>query len=1099
MNLVQPRAKFVTLLFSGVDHSALNFRRKSVVLFQNIYSKIPPSLFVFSLLLLFSKSCCMAQSQQITFNYVAPPKTAFPALAISIAQDPQGYMWIGQYGLHRYDGYNYSSYFYNPLDTTSLAGNGIETIYVTRDGDVLISVAFSLERLNPATGRFTHFRGKLNDTSSLGSHGVSSILEDRDGIIWLGTNSGLKRFDPKRKTITRYVHDAKDSTTLSHNLVRGLYEDKQGTIWIGTGAAFGENTGGGLNRFNRATGSFTRYMHNPKDSKSLIDNRVRAIFEDSRGNFWIGTAGDGLHTMNRTTGTFERHRYDSAHPEKLSRPAQKKTSSWADDHITFIIEDITGAIWIGTFGNGLNRYDPVSKKTRHFPNFKHEPSGIQTDVAWSACNSRDGMLWIAYNTGVFRIDPLQKNMPFYETSAGIGSLFYDSSDVLWHGGHNTGLIMQDTRTGSVKKYTHNPRDPSSISDNSVYNILEDRQGILWIGSENGLNRFDRQKGTFSHYLLNLKEDVILKPASISSIAEEGEDSLWIGSKGSGLFLMNKHTGGLTRYLSNPNDPNSLSSNNVFKIYIDKAGDLWAGTGHGGLNRFRRKTGKFEHFLDRTMVFDLLQDSDGILWAGTSDGLFRCNAVLDSFSLFVTPTGEFGANIIVSGILEDNDKNLWLNTSTGIWRINRQRNQFVGYPRSSDRTLQIWAKSFKSQKGKLFFGDNKGYYSFFPEQLTRDSKAPQIVISDFRLGEKQVMINKDGPLLKPLAETKEIRLSHDQNVFSFRFAGIHYANPEKNPHLFILENLDQNWRTAGQEKTAYYYNVPPGRYIFRVKAANSDGVWVEKSMNIIISPPWWRSWWAYVIYLVLFVGAIGAIIYSHSRSLRNELEQRKKEQLLGELQQQKTELEMQALRAQMNPHFIFNSLNSINRFILQNNKAKASEYLTKFSRLIRLILQNSQAALISLESELESLQLYLELEAVRFDHQFEYKITFDEELDVSTIKVPPLIIQPYAENAIWHGLMHKEDNGHLTIELFEQKEMLCCKITDNGIGRKKAAELKSKSGSNHKSMGMRITADRIAILQKEKQFESHIYIKDLVLPDDSAGGTEVLIKIPIQYD
>lgn len=227
-----------------------------------------------------------------------------------------------------------------------------------------------------------------------------------------------------------------------------------------------------------------------------------------------------------------------------------------------------------------------------------------------------------------------------------------------------------------------------------------------------------------------------------------------------------------------------------------------------------------------------------------------------------------------------------------------------------------------------------------------------------------------------------------------------------------------------------------------------------------------------------------------------LQQLEAERTKAELQQQATELEMQALRAQMNPHFIFNSLNSINRFILQNNKAQASEYLTKFSKLVRLILQNSQASLIPLESELESLQLYLELEAVRFDHHFEFKISIDDELDTYIIKVPPLIIQPYAENAIWHGLMHREEKGHLEIELFLQKEALCCRITDDGIGRKKASELKSKSGSTHKSMGMRITADRIAILQQEKQPGTYIKITDLVLADGSAGGTEVLLKIPL---
>jgi tetratricopeptide (TPR) repeat protein len=229
---------------------------------------------------------------------------------------------------------------------------------------------------------------------------------------------------------------------------------------------------------------------------------------------------------------------------------------------------------------------------------------------------------------------------------------------------------------------------------------------------------------------------------------------------------------------------------------------------------------------------------------------------------------------------------------------------------------------------------------------------------------------------------------------------------------------------------------------------------------------------------------------------NELQIQKlqSERTRAELQQQATELEMQALRAQMNPHFIFNSLNSINRFILQNNKAQASEYLTKFSKLVRFILQNSQAALITLETELESLQLYLELEALRFDHHFEYKISVDDDLETDVIKVPPLIIQPYAENAIWHGLMHKEETGHLEIRLYQQDDLLCCRITDDGIGRKNAAALKSKSASTHKSMGMRITAERIAKLQQKNKMDTCIQVTDLMLPDGSAGGTEVLLKI-----
>ena len=252
-----------------------------------------------------------------------------------------------------------------------------------------------------------------------------------------------------------------------------------------------------------------------------------------------------------------------------------------------------------------------------------------------------------------------------------------------------------------------------------------------------------------------------------------------------------------------------------------------------------------------------------------------------------------------------------------------------------------------------------------------------------------------------------------------------------------------------------------------------------------------------ICLIIVSGIIFRTILLKRKNEKNLLELAENELQIQKLESQKklSQLEMHALRAQMNPHFIFNSLSAINLFILENNKLQASEYLSKFARLVRLILQNSQEAFIPLERELDALQLYLELESLRFENKFSYKIITDDLVDTSVIKVPPLIIQPYVENAIWHGLMHKKESGHLDIELYIKDELLFCKIADDGIGRKKAAELKSKSALSYKSMGMSITADRIAMLQHQDQLGTHIVINDLVLADGSAGGTEVIIKIP----
>lgn len=1057
-------------------------------------------IFFTILMLIYFGGTCPAQPQSFTFNNVPSPTGNRLSKAIAIVQDVQGYIWIGQKGLHRYDGYTYFSYFHDRLNPNSLADDEVEALCADHKGFIWIAAGHSgLDRLDPATGTFTHFQYKPDDNTTLSHNDVKAIMEDREGIIWVGTENGLNRFNPKSQAFTRYHHDPADATTLSCNEIRTIYEDRQGTLWIGTGSAFGENEEkeGGLNRFDRKTGTFTRYVHDPGDSKSLTDNRVRAIFEDSRGNFWIGTAGDGLHIMNRATGDFERLCYDPLHPGNLSRPSQKKIAHWVDDHVTFITEDATGAIWIGTFGNGINRYDPKTKKITYIPNFKDPKSAVQTEKAWTAISSQDGMLWIGYWEGLFLVDPLQRTIPYTETGKLVEAVFKDMSNVLWYGGEDFGLIRKDNENGTPRQYLHDANNPLTINSNKICVIYEDRQGVLWMGGDSGLARFDRKTGTFSQYKNKPGDNHSLAGNYVVSIYEDKRGSLWVGASEGGLNLMNRNTGTFTRYLNDPTDTTGISSNDISSICEDMSGNLWVGTYDAGLNHLDVETGKSRRFLHGTLIYNVMQDSDGVIWAGTNSGLYRSDAALEKFMLFNDAGIDFRENMDVTGMLEDDHKALWINTSIGICKLNQKRNKIIVYSRNPERNIYRWGKCSKSGNGQLFFGGNAGYYAFFPEQLAVNFKPPQIVINEFRVADQVITPGNRSPLNVSLAYTKEIRLNYSQNIFSFAFAGLHYSNPEENQHFFMLENLDKSWRKTGQDKTAYYYNVPAGVYNFRVKAISSYGVAIEKAITVIVDPPWWSVWWLKVIALLCIIAAGHVLMrWRFQQKFRLHLERTQNEKQLAELQQQKTELEMQALRAQMNPHFIFNSLNSINRFILQNNRTQASEYLIKFSRLIRLILQNSQATLTTLESELESIQLYLELERLRFDGHFSSEMIIEDELDTEIIKLPPLLIQPYIENAIWHGLMPKEEDGHLNIHLFIQEEMLCCKILDDGIGRKKAGTLNHQPSSIHRPMGLRITEERIAMLQQQTQIRSSVQITDLVLPDGTACGTEVLLKIPL---
>ena len=251
-------------------------------------------------------------------------------------------------------------------------------------------------------------------------------------------------------------------------------------------------------------------------------------------------------------------------------------------------------------------------------------------------------------------------------------------------------------------------------------------------------------------------------------------------------------------------------------------------------------------------------------------------------------------------------------------------------------------------------------------------------------------------------------------------------------------------------------------------------------------------WILIACFVIAASA-GVIIYNNlSLKRKNEMLQNKNKQ--AELQQHVTELEMQALRAQMNPHFIFNCLSSINRFILKNETEEASNYLTKFSRLIRTVLTNSKRPFINLEDELEMLCLYLDMEKLRFKDSFDYSIIFTNSIDAENVFVPPMLLQPFAENAIWHGLMHKEEKGHLEIELSIDKKILTCIITDNGIGRNKAEQIKSKSAEKQKSMGLKITTERLAFLNKGQDKKTFFNIDDLMDTEGKSAGTRVVLKM-----
>ncbi|MDX1907660.1 MAG: histidine kinase, partial [Bacteroidia bacterium] len=364
-------------------------------------------------------------------------------------------------------------------------------------------------------------------------------------------------------------------------------------------------------------------------------------------------------------------------------------------------------------------------------------------------------------------------------------------------------------------------------------------------------------------------------------------------------------------------------------------------------------------------------------------------------------------------------------------------------------------------------------------------------------------DKPYPLPRQIAFMDEIVLRHTDNFFTLTFSAMSFTQPELNRYRWQLEGIDPAWVEGGNRHSVSYTNLPPGSYTFRVMAANNDGYWSEKplTLRIRILPAWWQTIW-FKVFLALIAGIAGYTLYrSQIRRIRQSAENSRLAaafaQEKAELNQRLTETEMTALRAQMNPHFLFNVLMSIDRYLLENSPQLASAFLTKFSRLIRLVLENSHSDQVILAQELEALRLYLELETLRFKEKVQWHFDIDPDIDLQYMRIPPMLIQPFVENAIWHGILHKEAGGHVLITLRQPTEnLLQVTIEDNGIGRAKAAELKSRSVLRHKSFGMQLTQERLDMIFRRYEQEARIMVTDLTDAEGLACGTRVVVDIPV---
>ena len=735
-----------------------------------------------------------------------------------IIQDSQGFMWFGtQDGLNKYDGYHFTTYKYNELDEYSLSDNWITSIYEDKSGIIWVGTdAAGLNQFNRETEKFTRYTHNINNPDSLGANRVLSIYEDKSSRLWIGTDSGgLNQFNRETGQFTHYTHDPNDPNSLSNDTVLSIYEDKLGRFWIGT-------DGGGFNQFNRETGQFTHYTHDPNDPNSLSNDTVDLIVEDRLSNLWLGTSswyknvyGSALEKFDPASGQFSHYVHEINNPKSLSETV-----------IGSIWKDNSEILWIGTGFSGLNKLDT---KDQRFTTYKHNPNNSNS---------------------------LSDNH--------ISAIYEDSNDNLWIGTFNGGLNKFDRQTKKFIHYTHDPNNANSLSSDAVWSVYEDHLGTIWIGTfGNGLDKFDPITGQFTHYTHDPNNLNSLSDNTIASIYEDHLGTLWIGTFSGGLNKFNRETEQFTHYKYDTDDPTSLSDNLIWSIYEDQSGTLWiGGYGQGGLNKFNRETDNFTRYKHNTnqqnsLSYDridaIYEYPAGTLWIGTfGGGLDKFDIATETFTHYSQKEGL--PNNSVVGILSDDEGNLWLSTGKGLSKFNPKTETFRNYDVSDGLQGNEFdgVKAYlKSKTGEMFFGGLNGFNAFYPEQVKDNPHIPPIVITDFK------KFNESVKLDRAISATKEIKLSYKDDFFSFEFAALDYTNPQKNKYAYKLEGFDKDWIYSGNRRYASYTNLDGGTYIFRVKGSNNDGVWNEEgtAIKIIITPPPWKTWWAYSFYILALVTAV----------------------------------------------------------------------------------------------------------------------------------------------------------------------------------------------------------------------------------------------------
>jgi len=969
--------------------------------------------------------------------------------------------------------------FINYSIEEGLAQSQIRAICQDNDGYIWIGTLGGLSKFDGIN--FENF----STNNGLLHNQINAIYKDHKGNIWLGTQGGVTVYDGT--TFNNYLFKEE----LNQNFVLSISEDKTGKLWFATdggGIAFLEDTS--FSYITLPKGEKSNYIRDifidnnnnkwlsTRNGVSIIDHQLNIIdtikninatqvFIDNKNTVWCSTFGDGV--LQLVKDGCIKHTVESGLISNHIRAFTKRSdgSFWfvskngitkyinggfrnftnkdglIDNNIKAVTEDIQGNLFFGSDGGGIIKFT-----NDNFISYT-QADGLSSNVVMSIVEDQENNIWLStYGEGISMIN--KDETKHYSTQDGLGNntvwcSLLGKDGKLWFG-TSTGLSVFNGNTFE----TFNTKQ--GLNAKKIYALNEDDKGNIWIGTKEGLSVLFTENDSIYNY-----SEIVGLSRNIRYIYNEEDIAIWFCSS-DGLFRydIKKHTA------EKFDKSNGLPDNSVMTIAKDKENRLWVGTKNGltiYLNGEFNTVQLPDNYASNNINF-LQLDASNKLWIGTNFGLYQLNLLdKDTFNKtdFIRYSNLDGLKSLEcnqNASYIDSEKNLWFGTSYGLMKYSlTSENQTISLPNVQIKNI------------RLFF-ENKDL-SKYSEGIDDSTKLP-----------------------------RKLKLKYNKNHLTFDFVGIYHTSPDKVKYRFKLDGFDEKWQPITQSTFVTYSNIPFGDFTFKLSASTDLKHWTKPVLfSFSIKPPFWFTWWFYLICIF----SATSIIWLIAKRRKKLVDDKRETQLILD-KSKMLKLEQQALNSSMNRHFIFNALNSIQYYINRQDKIAANKYLSSFAKLVRKNLDSSLVNEIYLDDEIERIDLYLKLEEMRFQNKFDYKINVDISIEPQTIKIPSMLLQPFIENSIWHGILPRDKKGEIIINATKKDNKLIIDIVDDGIGIEKSLEDKKGKTQHHDSKGMELTKGRIELVSKISNKECSILGPTQIYNEkNEIAGTKVSIIISLHQD